>query len=192
MRRSRHSSTAGRADQAAEDAGEFVQATLARPKAGPPGRGRQSPTTQKPPGRRADVASEPGPSDRRHPVRLPELRGGVPRGFAVSTAGLRTHRIASRQAGRHPDTPVRRPLRLLRRTRDGRSAARAGTRITVRSVHRGDGGLPPLCPCHRYGTVGDADGGTLSLSISEGAISNILARARGGHCWWRAPRSRRS
>ena len=40
-----------------EDAGQFVQAALARPEAGPPV--NRAPATQEPPRRRADAASEP-------------------------------------------------------------------------------------------------------------------------------------
>jgi transposase len=69
-------------------------------------------------------------------------------------------------------------LRVLWRAVNGRSPSRAGAWITVRAVHRRHRGLPALRPCHRYGAVGLVAGRIVRADISEGAISNILARAR--------------
>ncbi len=62
--------------------------------------------------------------------------------------------------------------------RDRAGAERAGTGLAVRSVDRRPGGVFALRPRHRAEQLCALDGEMFALTISEGAISNMLARAR--------------
>src|SRR6201746_949215 len=109
---------------------------------------------------------------------MPQVRGRVPGRVEDAAAGLRTHRVAAGPSGCDPGAPVRRALCMLRRA------------VTAEAPP----GLEPGSPfghsiaamvvyLHYAHAIGMERLALLmnelfSLSISEGAICNILARAR--------------
>ena len=110
--------------------------------------------------------------------RLPALRRRLPRRAADAAAGVRPHRVAADQAGRDAGAAVRRPLRLLRRAGDRTAPAGLepgspfGQSIAALVVYLHYAHAIGL---ERLATLMDE---MFALTISEGAISNMLARAR--------------
>ena len=110
---------------------------------------------------------------------LSEMSNGISGSRADPAAGLRAHRVAPDQAGRDAGASVRRPLRLLRRAGE---VQKPQPRLEPGSPF-GQSIAAFVVYLHYAHAIGMERLSTLmdeifSLSISEGAISNILARTR--------------
>ncbi len=134
----------------------------------PPSQGQKQ---DRPPTERPPRKSRPGVGRTLHPNpdRVVDAANGIPGSRADPAAGLRAHRVAPDQAGRDAGASVRRPLRLLRRAGECSPFGQSIAAFVVYLHYAHAIGM------ERLSTLMDE---IFSLSISEGAISNILARAR--------------
>jgi transposase len=158
---------------------ELTRPAVARPEARPPCAWRGSPTAQAPARCGPDAASEPGPCGRSQAVRLSKVPG------AVFPDAAQTPQQVYERIELPPIKPDVTQVRLF-----GGRCACCGERVTAEAP----AGLEPGSPfggsiaamvvyLHYAHAIGMERLATLmdelfSLSISEGAISNILCRAR--------------